>query len=602
MRNDPALLSDDRTYESNVIEKDEFIKTVVTTMEDLLEALEDHCGPWSGTAALISTSNYFAEPSFTKDGINIIDSIRYKDPVRDFVRRQLVYMGKRIDRGAGDGTTSSMFLMASMIRDLSDADVRKKLAKYTAFEIAKAWNDLVEMIEQQYKSYVTFAKNMKDKKLIKYVAGSQAYTSSHGDVELAKCIEELFANTPRETWDNLTAQRAMFESDKKYDVTVNSAQYTLDTVVMFPKAGNEELGTVLRLDDVDCLIWYHVTIGDTYQKPIFKLFEERAESGKPLVVMCCNDIDVATQSYLIDLFEKHPEHKGCITFITVPFSDPMVNDLTALDRLLSTAGKIWSIGQKMGDEEHLYDIVKLTIECKGDKCRILKGIFDKKTFGINPFYKNKEYKEFNEYLNKIQTVIDNEKSDISRRNNKHIEAFTRVLYKLISTKDVVFTIGGSAYDNAAGRDIVMDALLATKCSLTQGFVAGRFVTLKYTLQQLDAYAITEETAEFLLIRLFIKTLLSCIEELDDAIGIPKILKSKGYENSPADIIRLKQLSYVPPKSLEDALKTKQDYCIIQPAMTDITFLKRFGELGLKFLTANSVIPVGVQWDNNKESL
>jgi hypothetical protein len=65
--------------------------------------------------------------------------------------------------------------------------------------------------------------------------------------------------------------------------------------------------------------------------------------------------------------------------------------------------------------------------------------------------------------------------------------------------------------------------------------------------------------------------------------------------SPADIIRLNDPSYEIPKTLDTALQEKKDYCIIQPAMTDITFLKRFGELGLKFLTATSVIPVGSQW-------
>lgn len=597
MKHDSSLLTNERSYECNVVEHDEFNKTIVSTLADLLEVLADHCGPYKGTAILMDPNNNpLAEPVFTKDGINIIDSIRYKDPVRDFVRKQLAYMGKRIDRGAGDGTTSSMFLMANTIEYLLLH--KKELSKYTTFDISDAWNELVKLIEDQYKSYIDYAKNMKDRKLIRYVAESQAYTSSHGDIELAKCIGDLFANTPREVWNNLVAQRAMFESDKKYNVTINTAEYTLDNVMMFPKAGNEDLGTVLHLDDVDCLIWYHVTIGDTYQKPIFKLFEERAESGEPLVVMCCNDIDVATQSYLIDLFEKHPEHKGCITFITVPFSDPMVNDLTALDRLLITAGKTRSIDQKMGEEEHPYDIVKLTIECKSDKCRILKGIFNKKTLGINPFYKKKEYKEFNEYLNKIQTVIDNEKSDISRRNTKHIEAFTRVLYKLISTKDVVFTIGGSAYDNAAGRDIVMDALLATKCSLTQGFVAGRCVTLKHTLEQLIPFVSIENVSgtassrKYILVKLFIDALLNSISELNNEMDIPEEIRNT---DSPADIIRLNDPSYETPKTLDTALQKKKDYCIIQPAMTDITFLKRFGELGLKFLTATSVIPVGSQW-------
>ena len=162
----------------------------------------------------------------------------------------------------------------------------------------------------------------------------------------------------------------------------------------------------------------------------------------------------------------------------------------------------------------------------------------------------------------------------------------------------MFTIGGSAYDNAAGRDIVMDALLATKCSLTQGFVAGRCVTLKYVLEQLIPYITIENVSgtassrKYTVVKLLIDALLNSISEINNEMDIPTNVRES---DSPADIIRLNDPSYEVPKTLGIALQEKKDYCIIQPAMTDLTFLKRFGELGLKFLTANSVIPVGSQW-------
>ena len=81
-------------------------------------------------------------------------------------------------------------------------------------------------------------------------------------------------------------------------------------------------------------------------------------------------------------------------------------------------------------------------------------------------------------------------------------------------------------------------------------------------------------------------LLLCINKVNESLGV---LDRKGvlHGDSPVDITRLNDPSYAIPADLETALKERKDYCIIQPAMTDITFLKRFGELGLKFLTANS---------------
>ena len=179
------------------------------------------------------------------------------------------------------------------------------------------------------------------------------------------------------------------------------------------------------------------------------------------------------------------------------------------------------------------------------------------------------------------------------------------MHKLIATKDVVFTVGGQAYDNAAAVDIASDALIATKHSLTNGFVAGRCVTLRAVLEELKT-----QSNKFRLMKMcdlyhaFINALLSGISEVDKAIfdsvnvsdNISNTLK---YKESPADFTRLDDPEYVPPVSLQKAIEQKRDYCIIQPIETDITFIKRFGEIGLKFLTATRVIAAGYVYSDKK---
>ena len=197
---------------------------------------------------------------------------------------------------------------------------------------------------------------------------------------------------------------------------------------------------------------------------------------------------------------------------------------------------------------------------------------------------------------------------MSRRNTKAIEKFIRILHKLIATKDVVFTVGGAAYDNAAGQDIAMDALLAAKCSLTEGCVSGGFLTLReYLLDKLtctyrsDCDAYGKKKAD--LLKAYKRAIVEGITEVNHAI-ISRLSpaakkKIRGKEFAPFNVLKLDDPSYAVPESFIRARGHMEEFCILQPAMTDITFMKRFGEVGLKFLTANRVITPGY-YNTNKE--
>ena len=97
---------------SNIIEEDVLIKEMIRTFTELAEKLKAHCGPYSGTAILTNPTQLYQEPIFTKDGINIVKSIQYVSPLQDFVRRQMAYIGSRVESNAGAGTTSSMIITA----------------------------------------------------------------------------------------------------------------------------------------------------------------------------------------------------------------------------------------------------------------------------------------------------------------------------------------------------------------------------------------------------------------------------------------------------------------------------------------------------------
>lgn len=583
---------------TNIIGNKEIRTIMINTFLELANILKDHCGPYSGMAVLTNPQNPMAEPVFTKDGINIVSSIQYANILQDFARKQLAYMGTRIERGAGDGTTSAMIIMAYAITSLLKY-IEKSKYYYTLEDLTITWNILVDRIIDTYQGYKKFVEDLTDEDKIRHIAASQAYTSSHGDKQLAECIGEMFANTPREVWDTLMVQKASYESEEKYRVDIHDAQYTIDDVTIFPvNRRNKDLDTGIYIHDANCLTRTFMSLGDDNQKFVHDYIEQCIKDGTYLNVITCNDLDTNTINHYSQLFTENPDHH--VLFFLVRYEDGALNDVNAIDMIRS---------QKSGplDPTQL-NLFTADLECEGSTLRISSGLFDHTDTGLNPYYKNEQYPEFNKYVEQIRQIIEKEKSDVSRRNTKAIEKFIRILHKLIATKDVIFTVGGAAYDNAAGQDIAMDALLAAKCSLTEGCVSGGFLTLRKCLldnviypYRSDCTAYGKKRAD--LLKAFKRAIVEGITQVNHAI-ISRLSpeakkKIKGKEFAPFNVLRLDDPSYAVPESFIQARENQDEYCVLQPAMTDITFMKRFGEVGLKFLTANRVITPGY-YNMNKE--
>lgn len=583
---------------TNIIGSNEIRTTMINTFLELADILKGHCGPYSGTAILTNPQNPMAEPVFTKDGINIISSIKYASVMQDFARAQLAYMGTRIERGAGDGTTSAMIIMAYTIANLLKY-LKKSKYHYSLDELTQVWNTLVDRTIDQYSGYKEYSQNLTDHDAIEHLAASQAYTSSHGDKRLAECIGELFANTPREVWDTLMVQKASYESEEKYKVEIHEAQYTIDDVTVFPvNRRNVDIDNVneIKLNNVNCLVRTFLSYDDPNQKFIHDYIDQCITDGTPLSVVTCNDMDSVTRNHYAELFTEHPDHK--VIFFLVQFEDGALNDINAIDMIRS---------QETGPLDMTkLNLFKPKLECSGSTLRFVSGLFISGPNDLNPFYHDPNYPIYNKYVDRIKQIIEKEKSDVSRKNTRAIYKFTRILHKLIATKDVTFTVGGAAYDNAAGQDIAMDALLAAKCSLTEGCVAGGFLTLLAILKEdLRPHFIRDCTSMGLkkaeLMRAYIDALVEGITQVRMAImsqlspHAKKKIKHK--ECTPFNVLRLDDPSYAVPEGFIQARGNRDEYCILQPAMTDITFMKRFGEVGLKFLTANRVITSGYFYVN-----
>lgn len=576
------------TSENNIINKSSAIPVMVETLDELIEILKAHCGPFSDYAVIVEHENMVAEPIFTKDGINIVRSIKYEDKLKEFTRRSLEYIGGRVDTSAGDGTTSAMIICASMLKSLLQA-TEGYTATYSMTEFNAAYDKLKETITEYYDSeflgiedYIKEHKVSPEeaKKIIKNVAYWQAYTSSHGDLELSKAISELFVNTPIQAWDGLTLESSRYETKARYKTEIDESQYSLVDVRAFPVTQvKQSLGLECNRVNSRTIITQmppclsYVDTADTIKK-----IDEAILSGEELTIICPDDFnDTATLQHFNTLFKQVPNHN--VVFFLVSCRDKLNDVLGA---------KILGIPGVSETGEHM-----LTYNFKGSTLKIMEGLYPKTDADIYPYVDSHEYKDLMEH---IQTVIRGLTSEAVTLNTtralKHVQKF---LFKMTVIKRPSLILGGSSYDNVAAVDVAIDAISATKKSLTKGFVLGGNKTLYKTCAKiLNRHPeSSEQDCHGWFIDSVLKAIMKGVLEVYTCVCYPTRDTSTDEVGTDdffdySENVLDRKNSRV--KLDGDILYTDElTPLIIQPKTMDVELVKRFGEVALKFLKIDKII-------------
>ena len=592
---------------TNVLESDDIYSVMLNTFNDIVRVLSDHCGPYGKFAMITSATNRLAEPVFTKDGIGIVRAMEYMSVMQEYVRNTLVYMGSRIETAAGDGTTSSMIICAKGMHEL--------LRNLLSSEYAYSYTDL----EREYKKYAedverilrencyTIDKLLEGiereadrKKIIYRAAYAQAYTSSHCNKDLAHAVATLFAETPKEAWKYLYIEKAKYESDKQYEVVVDESQYTCENVRIFP--GNsltDNMGTARYSKDYTNITLCGVPpcVDDTFVDghDVFECIAEaitRPNKEFEDVFICSKDIDGNTLNQLNILFSKHPNTKTVMFLVDT--TDPRLNDIVCMKVLRNDFQMKSSFS---GDYKF-----------EGAELKITDGLYENPTDSkLNPMIGDKNYPAINEMLSNIDKVITQIKSQTANRTlNEQINNLQKLRLKLLVSKRTYFRIGGAAYDVAAATDVVLDAILAVKHSLTNGFGLGGNKAL-YVANEKHWFTYNYENQIIKDLHLkFIQAIhAGIIEVFESALKWVKEECRPSFEAFKSQDIF--GIEYIPEDKrctkIEDLTKNLDSdefvVPIVQPISADIEIVNRFGELALKFVKTERIITPGGLVTNKK---
>lgn len=591
---------------TNIIESNDIHTIMLDTFLEIVQILSDHCGPYGKFAMITSATNRCAEPVFTKDGIGIVRAMEYMSVMQEYVRNTLAYMGSRVETAAGDGTTSSMIICAYSMYTLLTSILNNNLV-YSYTDLVREYKEFSKHIDEllQENKYtidkLCAGKSEEDKtKIIYRVAYAQAYTSSHGDAELAHAVATLFSETPKEAWNYLYVERAKYESTQRYEVAVDESQYTCNNVRIFPGGSlTDQLGTARIRKGSHIVIsgippeYDHSYLDghELYQEIVSAIHDQEHDWA----FICPKDISANTLNQLNIEFSQNKSNN--VVLFLVDATDPRLNDIICMKVLHNSTELITEI-----EGDYTYE---------GSDLKITSGLYHNEQGNkINPMVGDPDYPALNELLENLDKIIAQIKSQVANRTlNEQIASLQKLRLKLLVSRRTYFRIGGKAYDVAAATDVVLDAILAVKHSLTEGWCLGGNKTLYTVLDRTASYIADKwrqsssintavEMMEDLWV-MYCAALKSGITAVFDAT-VRWLDPSIRPKFDPTVSLNITNYGSIPMKervtTIEDLVSHLDDdhfvVPIIQPVGVDTEIVKRFGELALKFVSTCRIVTPG----------
>ena len=459
----------------NIIEHD-VIKTEMAKVTDLIfDHLKDHYGPFSSFAGLDS-NRPLEDTVFTKDGANIIRAMEFISPQEDWVRRAVSYIGNRIEKAAGDGTTSSMMFTCGMLKHMSAGIDQFRPLSYG--QLRRAYDELVEDVREGFIGYTMSAKVGDEYKpeLVYRLAWMQAYTSSHGDTELADAVAKMFKVSPPSMWSKINFGRRRFESANRFDILVSKHQYEMEADIWNKSVYNADGGEALEMKNATLIVINDcVACSDIHWDEVTKAIAESSRES-PVVILCHSGIDTTTWGELTHFAtRKEEKFKNC--YFTVFYSKPvhsMINDFTAIQAIGGADVSEYTSGNVNGDMTGRPYIIKgVDVYHKGEKLE-LDNLYvddrpDTEAIRDRPQFTDTTLPCFSEFAESIQKRIEGlEQFDDTRQIQRERISLERIYNKLRYDKTYTVLIGGNTFDNLAMFDVLDDVLRATIRGLENG--------------------------------------------------------------------------------------------------------------------------------------
>ncbi len=455
-------------------------------VDTIAEAVKVTLGPKGRNVIL---DKKFGAPSVTKDGVSVAKEIELKEPIENMGAQLVKEVASKTADDAGDGTTTATVLAQAIFTH----GIKNVAAGANPMDLKRGVDKAVTVVVQDLHKQ---SKSIKDSNEISQVAT----VSANNDPEVGRMISEAMEKVGKD--GVITVEEAKgTETEVK---TVEGMQFDRGYLSPYFVTDAEKMEAEL---ETPYILIYDKKIST--MKELLPILEAVAQTGKPLLIIS-EDVDGEALATLVV-----NKIRGSLKIAAVKapgFGDrrkAMLEDIAIL-----TGGTVIS-------EERGFKLENATIDYLGfaDKINI-----DKDNTTIVKGGGKKE--EIQGRINQIKSQIETTTSDYDK------EKLQERLAKLSGGVAILYIGAATEVEMKEKKDLVEDALHATRAAVQEGVVAGGGVAFIRAIKSLDKVPVANEDQEtgVNIVRLSLESPLRTIVENaggEGSVIVQKIKEEKG---------------------------------------------------------------------------
>ena len=384
----------------------------------------------------------FGAPSITKDGVSVAKEIELEEPIENMGAQLVKEVASKTADDAGDGTTTATVLTQSIFAH----GIKNVAAGANPMDIRRGIEKAVAKVVENLRAQ---SKDISTSEEISQVAS----VSANNDLEVGKMIADAMEKVGKD--GVITVEEAKGTATEVK--TVEGMQFDRGYLSPYFVTNTEKMEA--ELENPYILI-YDKKISN--MKELLPILEATAQTGKPLLII---SEDVEGEALATLVVNKI---RGALKIAAVKapgFGDrrkAMLEDIAVL-----TGGTVIS-------EERGYKLENATLEYLGTAEKI--NIDKDNTTIVNGAGKKEDIEA---RINQIKSQIENTTSDYDK------EKLQERLAKLSGGVAILYIGAATEVEMKEKKDLVDDALHATRAAVQEGIVAGGGVALIRAIKALE---------------------------------------------------------------------------------------------------------------------
>lgn len=482
---------------TNTVSGADFFAQVVDTCAQIYAILMDHCGPLATDALIIQDNagrnlkdRHYA--IFTKDGINIVRSIEFHNPIQQHIQNLVAYIGTRVDDLSHDGTTTSMMFFTHLLEEcfrhrvINDSAPERRLMgdgmRHTLRLLSGHIDDAVITVDRLKTDF-----KISHLDAIRYIAYHQAMISSKGDRELTSAIVDVVETLPKELYGLFTVEQSNFERDRRFTVLTDDFNFVLPVVSNLDDM-NHKLGTEYRAEICDLVVCEDDLIAPNPALHIILDLLQQAE-----IVPRTKDLVILAKSLDANLMHRiltyNRTHAVKVVVFTMSLPNRYSSRCTILMALLNVASR-YPIDEHVTDRSKPFLIENAQLHYKTNRRLYISNLYAKDGSQYHPSFTNPaRFKPYTRFITEIRQHLEEYVSGRLRIETAldkfRYEDYVEIYRRMMCAEVRHMQISGMTHEVLADRDVLQDAFGAVLSSLEHGFVLDGYLKLALAMQHSD---------------------------------------------------------------------------------------------------------------------